>query len=102
MQVKERLQGLARFASGRPVLTIGIVAALALGGALLALGLKPSAGSDTFVSKSSGTFQATQTDHREFGGDAVIILIKEPRSSLVESKDLATITFLEACLAGQY
>src|SRR2546421_8223505 len=102
MQVKERLQGLARFASGRPVLTIGIVAALALAGALLALGLKPSAGTDTFVSRSSATSQATDQDHREFGGDAVIILIKEPLTSLVTTKDLATVTFMEACLAGQY
>jgi predicted RND superfamily exporter protein len=102
MQVKERLEGLARLSARRPVLTIGIVAALALAGALLALGLKPSAGSDTFVSKSSGTFQATTQDHRDFGGDAVIILIKEPLTSLVQTKDLATVTFLEACLAGQY
>ncbi|MFL5831245.1 MAG: efflux RND transporter permease subunit [Solirubrobacteraceae bacterium] len=102
MQVKERLEGLARASARRPVLTIGIVAALALAGALLALGLKPSAGSDTFVSRSSGTFQATDQDLREFGGDAVIILIKEPLTSLIETKELATVTFLEACLAGQY
>src|SRR5947209_18222382 len=102
MQVKERLEGLARASARRPVLTIAVVAALALAGALLALALKPSAGSDTFVSKSSGTFQATTQDHRDFGGDAVIILIKEPLTSLVTTKDLATVTFLEACLAGQY
>ena len=75
---------------------------LALAGALLSLGLKPSAGSDTFVSRSSPSFQATDQDHRQFGGDAVVILIREPLTDLVETKDLATITFLEACLAGQY
>ena len=88
MQVKERLQGLARFASGRPVLTIGIVGALALAGALLALGLKPSAGTDTFVSRSSATSQATDQDHREFGGDAVIILM---RNGMVQPADAATM-----------
>ncbi len=102
MKVKERLEGLARLAAGRPVLTGSIVLALALAGALLALGLKPSAGSDTFVSRSSSSFQATAQDHRDFGGDAVAILIKEPLRDLVQSKDLAKVTFLEACLAGQY
>lgn len=102
MQVKERLEGLARTSARRPVTTIGIVLALALVGALLSLGLKPSTGIDTYVSKSSSTYQATAQDHRDFGGDAVIILIKEPLTSLVETKDLANVTFLEACLAGQY
>jgi hydrophobe/amphiphile efflux-3 (HAE3) family protein len=102
MTVKERLVGLAWHAGRRPALTIAIVLALAIGGGLLALGLKPSAGSDTFVSRSSTSFQATDQDHRNFGGDAVIILIKEPLTNLVETKDLATVTFLEACLAGQY
>ena len=72
MKVKERLEGLARIAARRPVITVSIVLALALAGALLALGLKPSAGSDTFVSRSSSSFQATDQDHRHFGGDAVI------------------------------
>ncbi|MBV9917458.1 MAG: MMPL family transporter [Solirubrobacterales bacterium] len=84
------------------MLTLTIVLALAIAGGLLALDLKPSAGSDTFVSRSSDTFRATQQDHHDFGSDAVIILIKEPLTSLVQTKDLATVTFLEACLAGQY
>ena len=88
MQVKERLEGLARISARRPVVTIAIVLTLALAGALLSLSLKPSTGTDTYVSKSSSTFQATDRDHRDFGGDAVIILIKEPLTSLVESKDL--------------
>lgn len=93
---------LARVAAGRPGLTVAVVLTLALAGALLSLGLKPSAGSDTFVSRSTASFQATDQDHRQFGGDAVVILIREPLTDLVETKDLATITFLEACLAGQY
>ena len=66
----ERLEGLARVAARRPVLTVAIVLALAIAGGLLALGLKPSAGSDTFVSRSSSSFRATDDDHRHFGGDA--------------------------------
>ena len=95
----ERLCGAA---ARRPMLTIGIVLALAVGGGLLALGLRPSAGIDTFVSSSSPSYRATADDQRRFGDDAVVILIRESLPNLVETKDLATLTQLEACLAGQY
>src|ERR1700761_9410487 len=95
----ERLCGAA---ARRPILTVGIVLALALGGGLLALGLRPSVGIDTFVSKSSASYKATADDQRHFGDDAVIILVHEKLTNLVETKDLATITQLEACLGGQY
>jgi uncharacterized protein len=99
--MKERLEGLANAAARRPVLTLGIVLALALAGGLLALGLKPDAGADTFVSSSSSSYRATQADYSHFGGDAVVILIREKLSDLVETKDLATESELEACLGGQ-
>jgi predicted RND superfamily exporter protein len=89
-------------AARRPILTVGIVLALALGGGLLALGLRPSAGIDTFVSSSSASYKATADDQRHFGDDAVVILIRESLPNLVETKDLGTLTQLEACLAGQY
>ena len=82
-------------------MTLGVVLALALGGGALALGLQPNTGSDTFVSRSSPTFQASLDDHQHFGGDPVVILIREPLTDLVETKDLATLSQLEACLAGQ-
>ncbi len=102
MSVAKWFERLAGAAARRPVLTIGVVLALALGGGLLALGLKPSAGTDTFVSKSSASYKATADDQRHFGDDAVIVLIHEPLTDLVETKDLATVTQLEACFAGQY
>ncbi len=101
MTMRERFQGVASAAARRPVLTLGIVLALAIAGGLLALGLEPDAGTGTFVSSSSATFKATDSDHQHFGGDAVVILIKEPLTDLVETKDLATVSELEACLAGQ-
>jgi hydrophobe/amphiphile efflux-3 (HAE3) family protein len=101
MTVRERFERLARAAAGRPVLTLGVVLALALAGGALALSLKPNAGSDTFVSRSSASFRATQDDHRHFGADAVVILIREPLTNLVQTKDLAVVSELEACLAGQ-
>jgi uncharacterized protein len=95
----ERISGAA---ARRPVLVVAVVLAMAIAGGILALGLKPSAGTDTFVSRSSAAFQATADDQRHFGDDAVIILVREKLTNLVETKDLATITQLEACLGGQY
>jgi predicted RND superfamily exporter protein len=102
MTVRKRFERLAGAAARRPVLTVSIVVALAVAGAALSLGLKPSAGTDTFVARSSASYQATADDQRRFGGDAVIILIHESLPNLVQTKDLATVTELEACLAGQY
>src|ERR1017187_296633 len=101
MTVRERFERLARAVAGRPVLTVAIVASLALAGGLVALGLQPSAGADTFVSRSSPSFQATAEDQRHFGADPVIILIHESLPNLVETKDLARLSELEACIAGQ-
>src|SRR5437660_5867920 len=95
------LERLVRAAAGRPAVTLGLVLALALGGGALALRLQPNTGSDTFVSRSSASFQATLDDQRHFGGDPVVILIREPLTDLVESKDLGIVSELEACLAGQ-
>jgi hydrophobe/amphiphile efflux-3 (HAE3) family protein len=101
MHVRERVHRVILAAARRPALTLGIVAALALAGGVLALGLQPDAGSDTFVSRSSQSFQATADDQRHFGADAVIVLIREPLKYLVQSQDLGTVSALEACLAGQ-
>jgi uncharacterized protein len=101
MKVRARLEWLVSLASRRPALTLAVVLTLAAAGALLSLGLQPSAGIDTFVSSSSSSYRATADDQRHFGADAVIILIRESLPNLVETKDLATVSQLEACLAGQ-
>ena len=75
---------------------------LALGGAGLALGLKPSAATDTFVSASSPAYRATAVEQRHFGSDAVVVLVRAPLTTLLAPAHLATLTALEACLAGQY
>ncbi len=85
----------------RPLAVLVVVVALALGGGALALGLRPSAGADTFVSRSSPAFRADEQDHVHFGDDAVIVLIREPLTDLVETADLAQVSALEACLSGQ-
>ncbi|HET9105205.1 MAG TPA: MMPL family transporter [Solirubrobacteraceae bacterium] len=102
MSVGERFERLIAAATRRPVATVLIVAVLAAAGGLLALSLRPSAGIDTFVSPSSASYRATVDDQRHFGQDAVIVLIHESLPDLVQTKDLATLTELEACFAGQY
>ncbi|HEY2160541.1 MAG TPA: MMPL family transporter [Solirubrobacteraceae bacterium] len=101
MTVTDRFERVAGRAAARPVLTLAVVVALALAGAALALGLRPSTGIDTFVSPSSSSYQATQAWHRHFGDDSIVILVREPLTDLVETKDIASLTFLEACLAGK-
>src|ERR1700733_14342726 len=98
----KRFERLSGAAARRAILTIGIVLALALAGGLLALGLKPSAGIDTFVSSSSPSYKATADDERHFGDDAVIILIHESLPNLVETKHLGTPTEREVRLGGAY
>jgi uncharacterized protein len=101
MRVRRTLEGLVRAVARRPAVTLGIVLALALGGGALALRLTPNTSTDTFVSSSSPTYRASLDDERHFGGDPVVILIREPLTDLVETKDLGTVSELEACLAGQ-
>ncbi len=94
------LERLVRAAARRPAVTLGIVLALALGGGALALRLTPNTNTDTFVNRSSPSYQASLDDERHFGGDPVVILIREPLTDLVETKDLGIVSELEACLAG--
>ncbi len=101
MTIAQRLERVALASARRPVLALSIVVALAIGGGLLALRLQPSTGIDSFVSGSSSSYQATADDEKHFGSQSVVILIREPLDKLVLSKDLGTLSFLEACLAGQ-
>jgi hypothetical protein len=96
-----RLERVARAAAARPVLALSVVVALALGGGALALSLRPSTGIGTFVGSSSASYRATQAWHEHFGGDSIVILVREPLTDLGQTKDLARLTFLEACLAGR-
>ena len=63
----QSLERLARAAASRPAVTLGVVLALALAGGALALRLEPNTNSDTFVSRSSPTFQASLDDNQHFG-----------------------------------
>jgi hydrophobe/amphiphile efflux-3 (HAE3) family protein len=101
MRVRRTLERVVRTVARRPAVTIGIVLALALGGGALALRLTPNTSTDTFVNRSTASYQASLDDERHFGGDPVVILIREPLTDLVETKDLGIVSELEACLAGE-
>jgi hydrophobe/amphiphile efflux-3 (HAE3) family protein len=96
------LQRLTGGAASRPAATIGVVLALAVAGGILALGLRPSAGIDTFVSGTSQSYRATVVQQRLFGVNGVQILVSEPLTTLLSAPTLARVTALEACLGGQY
>jgi uncharacterized protein len=96
------LQRLTGGAVSRPAATTGIVLALAIAGGVLALGLRPSAGIDTFVSGTSPSYRATVAQQRLFGVNGVQILVSEPLTTLLSPSALERVTQLEACLGGQY
>ncbi|MGZ4201815.1 MAG: MMPL family transporter [Thermoleophilaceae bacterium] len=84
----------------RPVLVLAVVGLLAVGAAVFALRLEPSASTDTLVNRSSSSFKATESFKREFGDDAVVILVKGDLERTLLTSDLATLIKLEGCLSG--
>jgi predicted RND superfamily exporter protein len=91
---------LAGRAARRPVLTLAIVGALALVGAVAALSLRPSAATDTLVGKSSSTYRETQHFYARFGEEPVEVLVKGDLRKLVLSSDIDRLVGLEGCLSG--
>src|SRR3954452_204941 len=97
----EVFQRLVAWVARRPAAVVGAVVVLALAAALLAaLTLRPTAGTDTLVGRSSPSYQATQRYHQRFGDDAVIVLVRGPLTKLVLTSDILRVTGLEGCLAG--
>ena len=100
MSTARLLSALAGSAARRPALVLAIAGVLAVGGAVLALGLHPSAASDTFVGRSSSTYQATQRFYRSFGEEPVEVMVKGNLQKLLLSSDLERLIGLEGCLSG--
>src|SRR3954464_11643043 len=97
----EVFQRLVAWVARRPAAVLGAVVVLAVAAAAFAaLTLRPTAGTDTLVGRSSDTYQATQRYHRSFGDDSVIVLVRGPLTKLVLTSDLLRVTGLEGCLSG--
>jgi len=96
-----RILGAAMGTAARRPLAVGLlVTVLALAGAALALRLSPTTASKTLVGSSSQSYQATETEHRLFGEDAVYVLVRGAVSKLVLTSDLERLIALEGCLGG--
>src|SRR3954470_3621002 len=97
----EVFQRLVGWVARRPAAVVGAVVVLAVAAGLFAaLTLRPTAGTDTLVGRSSATFQATQRYHQRFGDDAVIVLVRGPLTKLVLTQDIGHVLGLEGCLSG--
>jgi len=91
---------LAAAAARRPRLIVGVAIVLGLAGAGLALRLKPTAATSTFVSSSSPDYRATQSFYRSFGEEPVEVLVSGNLQKLVLSEDIDRLVGLEGCLSG--
>jgi predicted RND superfamily exporter protein len=84
----------------RPLIVLTLTVLLALGGAALALRLRPSTATETLVDRSSETFEATERFKRDFGDEAVLVLVKGELTRTVLTPDLGRVLGLEGCLGG--
>ena len=100
MSATRLFSAIAGGAARRPLLTLGLVGALAIAGAALAFGLSPSAATSTFVSSSSPQYKATQRFYRNFGEEPVAVLVKGNLQQLLLSSDIDRLVGLEGCLSG--
>ena len=96
----ERFAAFVRAVTRRPLVVIAIVGALGVAGAVLALGLEPRAGTDTLVSPSSEVAKDTDDFKRDFGDEAVVVLVKGDLQRTVLTPDLGRLIKLEGCLSG--
>jgi hydrophobe/amphiphile efflux-3 (HAE3) family protein len=91
---------LAARAARKPLLTIVLFAMLGLGCAVAALGLRPTAATDTLVGRSSAAYKDTQHFYARFGEEPVEVLVKGDLRKLVLSSDIDRLVGLEGCLSG--
>jgi hydrophobe/amphiphile efflux-3 (HAE3) family protein len=84
----------------RPLLVLALTALLARCGAALALRLEPSAATETLVDRGSESFQETERFKRDFGDEAVLVLVRGRLVNTLLTDDLGRVLRLEGCLSG--
>jgi uncharacterized protein len=98
--IERALRRLVGAVTRRPLVVLGLTAALALGGAALALRLEPSAATETLVNQSSQSFKDTERFKDDFGGEAILVLVRGELTRTVLTSDLNRVLRLEGCLGG--
>lgn len=101
MPTGETFERIVRAVARRPAVPLVVVAVLAVAAALLALRLEPSTGTDSLVSGGSDTAEQTERFAREFGDDAVVVLVKGDLQRTLLTSDLGRLIQLEGCLSGR-
>jgi uncharacterized protein len=97
---RDAFRRIAGVVTRRPLLVLALTAAAALAGGVLALRLEPSTATDTLVDPGSDTFRATERFTRDFGDEAVLVLVKGELTRTVLTADLGRVLRLEGCLSG--
>ncbi len=97
----ERFERVVRAVARRPLVPLIAVGVLAVAGALLALRLEPSTGTDTLVSTGSASHEATERFKRDFGDDAIVVLVEGSLRKTLLTPDLGRLVSLEGCLSGK-
>jgi hydrophobe/amphiphile efflux-3 (HAE3) family protein len=99
--MRDLLARIAGFCVERPLPVLAATALVTLLAVVGALGLEADAGTDQLVDRDSDAFVGTEEFKREFGDDAVVVLVKGDLEQLVLSSDLGKLLALEACLSGK-
>jgi hydrophobe/amphiphile efflux-3 (HAE3) family protein len=79
---------------------LAATAVLALGGAVLALRLDTSAATSTLVNRGSDTYKNTERFKKDFGGEAILVMVQGDVQRTVLTSDLGRLIRLEGCLSG--
>jgi hydrophobe/amphiphile efflux-3 (HAE3) family protein len=98
--IERLLRRLVGGVTRRPLPVLAVTAVLALGGAVLALRLEPSAATSTLVNRGSDTYKDTERFKKDFGDEAILVLVKGELTRTVLTADLGRLIRLEGCLSG--
>src|SRR3954465_7296000 len=87
-------------AARRPLPVLAPTAVLVVLGPILAVGLTPSADTDTLVGRNSAEYRASAHYHDKFGHDPALVLVKGALPPLAQTRDLERVLGLEGCISG--
>jgi hydrophobe/amphiphile efflux-3 (HAE3) family protein len=100
LPVRNLLARIAGWCVERPAPVLAAAVLVTLVAAIGALKLEADAGTQQFVDTDSEAFKATEEFHRQFGDDAVAVLVRADLQQLVLTSNLGKLLSLEACLSG--